>query len=375
MKKKNKISLDNFWGPSITRIEKKVISQMMNSGWSNYNNVEKFEKKFTKWHDRKFGLMTTSGTSAIHLALKSIKINKNDEIIVPDCTWTATAAPILYENAKPVFADIDKDNWCIDVKKVEALITKKTRAILFVDLYGNFPDIKNLKKIAKKYKLALIEDAAEALGSSYYNSRAGKLGLISIHSFQRTKTITSGEGGFILTDNKRIYDRIKLLRDLGRSKKDMYYANEIAPKYIPSNLNASMVLAQFSRINEILAKKKRIFLTYKKLLSSFKNLNLISDSKKIKNGCWANAVVFNKESKLKSKNIIKKMREKKIFCRPFFYPLTSQKAYSMYAKDYKIKNKNSYSIYQRGLLLPSSVNLSLKDIRFISNTFLKLITK
>ena len=202
---KKKIEGIKAAGPSITKREITIVNDMMINGWDNYNYVEKFEKLFARYHGRKYGLMTPSCTMAIHLLLKSLMIKKNDEVIVPVTTWTASVAPIVSVGAKPIFVDIDKDNWCIDCEKIEKKINRKTKAILFVDLYGNFPNIEKLKSLTKKYKLFLIEDAAEALGSIYKGELAGKFGIGSVHSFHRTKTITSGEGGFLLLDNYKIF--------------------------------------------------------------------------------------------------------------------------------------------------------------------------
>ena len=161
-------------GPSITSLEIKTVNKMMKSGWDNYNYVEKFEKNFSKFHNRKFGLMTPSCTLAILLILKTLRIGKGDEVIVPVTTWTATIAPVIEVGAKPIFTDIRDDNWCINEKLIEKKITKKTKAIIIVDLYGNMPEIEKIIKIAKKYSIYLIEDAAEALGSKYKKIRAGK---------------------------------------------------------------------------------------------------------------------------------------------------------------------------------------------------------
>jgi perosamine synthetase len=160
--------------------------------------VEKFESAFAKLHDRKYCLMTTCCTHAIHLLLLALDIKEGDEVIVPECTWTATAAPVTYQKATPVFADIDLDNWCLDSTSVKKDITNKTKAIIVVDLYGNMPDMDALKNISKEYGIPLIEDSAESLGSTYKGVRAGKFSIGGVHSFHRTKTIVTGEGGALL---------------------------------------------------------------------------------------------------------------------------------------------------------------------------------
>ena len=164
-------------GPWITDLERNTVAEMMLNGWNNYQYVEKFEKEFAEWHNRKYALMTPCCTHAIHLLLLALGIKQGDEVIVPECTWTATAAPITYQFATPVFADINYDDWCLNIESVEKNITKKTKAIIVVDLFGNMPRMEELTSLAQKHNLYLIEDAAEALGSKYKGIRAGKFGI------------------------------------------------------------------------------------------------------------------------------------------------------------------------------------------------------
>ncbi len=360
-------------GPSITKKEIEIVNDMMINGWDNYEYVEKFEKIFSKYHNRKYGLMTPSCTMAIHLLLKSLNIKKSDEIIVPVTTWTASIAPIISVGAKPVFVDIDKESWCIDCEKIEKKINKKTKAILFVDLYGNFPNIKKLKYLAKKYKLFLIEDAAEALGSTYKGKLAGKFGIGSVHSFHRTKTITSGEGGFLLLDNYKVFKRAKFLRDLGRSDKDPYIANEISLKYMPSNFQASLVYGQFTRIQELLKIKKNIFNTYYNQLKKNKiKFNTNFSNKIIRNGYWATSIVYDSKYKIKSTRVVSLLNKMKIPARKFFSPLTTQRGYKAYAKK-REKFPVAISSYNQGLTLPCHYNLDKNQITYICGQLSRIL--
>ena len=160
-------------GPDITQHEIKTVIEAMKTGWHEkpYYYVEKFQEEFAKYHNRKFAIMTPSCTTAIHLLLTCMGIGPGDEVIVPECTWIASAAPITYLGAKPVFCDIDKDSWCISGDSIEKRITKNTKAIIAVDVFGNMPDMDRLKSISKKYNIPIVEDAAEALGSKYKNQR------------------------------------------------------------------------------------------------------------------------------------------------------------------------------------------------------------
>lgn len=359
-------------GPSITNLEIKTVNEMMKAGWDNYYYVEKFEKNFSKFHNRKFGLMTPSCTLAILLILKTLKIGKGDEVIVPATTWTATIAPVIEVGASPIFVDIKDDNWCINDELIEKKITKKTKAIIVVDLYGNMPEIERLIKIAKKHNIYLIEDAAEALGSKYKKIRAGKFGIASVHSFHRTKTITSGEGGFLLLDNSKIFKRAKFLRDLGRSKIEPYIANEISLKYMPSNFQAALAFAQFKRINELLKIKKKIFNFYKFYLRKYDvKCKMNNENKNVINGFWATTIVLDKNYKIKLKKIQKEMGKKGIPIRRFFSPLTSQKGYIAYKN--RTKFKTAEHLYKYGMTLPSHYNLSRKKIEYICYNLSKII--
>ena len=360
-------------GPSITQLERTIVDDMMKFGWDNYDYVENFEKEFAKYHKRKYCLMTPSCTMAIYLSLKSLKLKKGDEVIVPDVTWTASVSPVVEVGAKPIFVDIESSNWCISPEKIIKKINKKTKAIIAVDLFGNLPDMKKIKSICKKYKIYLIEDSAEALGTEYKGVKAGKFGDISVHSFHRTKTITSGEGGALLTDNKKIFLIAKHLRDLGRSKKNSYIAETLSLKFMPSNYQAAMVFGQFKRIKELLSIKRNIFEQYKKYLSIL-NVKFNVDNPEIKNGLWASVVVFDKKYKINIPLLIKYLIKKKIFSREFFRPLSSQPAYKNFSNKKITKdNQISYSIYKNALVLPSHYNLTNDEIKKISKNIIKFV--
>lgn len=366
MKKKINFTKEKYSiaGPLIDNSDVKEISKMMKIGWygkKKYYYVEKFERIFASYHNRKYGLMTSNCTSAIQIALKSINLKKDDEVIVPDITWISTASPIKVMNAKPIFCDVDKTNWCIDHKKVEDLITKKTKAIIAVDLYGNMPEMKKLELICKKNKILLLEDAAEALGSSQNNVKAGKFGKASFFSFHRTKTITTGEGGMILTDDKMIYEKCKFYRDNGRNFKNSYWCDDSFGKFMPSNIQGCLGYSQFKKIKKIIRKKGEILSLYNKYLKELKLIQLNQIKKGSKNGAWSVAIVWDESYKKKSDFVIKKLNSKGLPTRPFFFPLSSMKTFSK--KDKKSINKISYSISERGICLPSALIITEKEIK------------
>ena len=223
-------------GPLITKDEEKYVLDVMRNGWygkKKYFYVEKFEKEFAKFHNRKYGLMTPNCTTAIHLILHSLGIKKGHNVINQDCTWVAAAAAVSYTGAKNNLVDIDEETWCLDYKKLKASINKKTKAIIVSDIYGNMPYIDKIINIANKFKIPVIEDSAEALGSTYKQKKAGSFGIASTFSFHRTKTITTGEGGMLVTNNKKLFDLCKFYRDQGRNNKSSYIIDELGYKYMP----------------------------------------------------------------------------------------------------------------------------------------------
>lgn len=362
-------------GPWITEHERNTVSEMMLNGWNNYDYVEKFEKEFAIWHNRKYALMTPCCTHAIHLILLSIGIREGDEVIVPECTWTATAAPITYQKAIPVFADINHDDWCLNLSSIEMKITPKTKAIIAVDLFGNMPNMEELINLASKYNLYLIEDSAEALGSKYKGIRAGKFGIAGVHSFHRTKTITTGEGGMLLIDNDKVFERAKFLRDHGRSATIPYYTLEATPKYMPTNLQASLGYAQFQRIDELIEKKRQIFHAYKEQLSDVEDLTFNMESDDVYNGVWATSVIFGKSHGMTKLEAIKKLAEINIPSRPFFYPLSFLPAYQHYETGSENENPNAYDISNRGITLACSYNLTEDQISRICEGVKKILKK
>ena len=197
-------------GPWITESEESFVLDALRNGWYGkeaYKYVELFEFEFAKYHNRNFALMTPNCTTALHLLLAALDIGIEDEVVVPDCTWIGSTACINYLGAKTVFADIDPFHWCLTPESIEKVITPKTKAIIVVDLYGNMPDWDAIKKICEENNIYLIEDAAEAVGSTYKNTKAGKFGIGSTFSFHRTKTITTGEGGMLLVDDEKLFEK------------------------------------------------------------------------------------------------------------------------------------------------------------------------
>ena len=362
-------------GPSISRLEERYVLDALQHGWYGkqaYTYVEKFESEFASYHGRRFGLMTPNCTTALHLLLAGLGIKEGDEVIVPECTWIGSSACINYVHATTIFADIDPINWCLTAKSIEAAITKKTKAVIVVDLYGNMPDWDEIESICDKNKIILIEDAAEALGSVYKGRRAGKFGVASAFSFHRTKTITTGEGGMLLIDNPELYERCKFLRDHGRAP-GTYYNTEITFKYMPFNLQAALGYAQFQRIDDLVGKKRSIWKGFSERLSDIPDIYINPEPEGVTNGVWATALVFGHSHNMNRDQALIELPKLNVPTRPFFYPLSSLPAYKEIGRGGCEVNPISYSISERGINLPCALNLTDSDLDAVSDGIHKIL--
>ena len=361
-------------GADVGEKECSYVLDALQNGWyeNKYYYVEKLEKEFAKYHNRKYALMTPNCTSAIHLLLAGIGIGPGDEVIVPECTWVATTVSSVHLGAKVVFCDIEKDSWCLDPVSVRNSITDKTKAIIVVDLFGNMANWDELEKISKEYNIPLVEDAAEALGSTLNGIRAGKFGIGSTFSFHNTKTMTTGEGGMLLVDNEDLFNKCVLIRDLGRGPNTKPYFNEIiGNKFMPFNMQAALGLAQFERVNELIDIKRKHYEFYKKELSDL-DVQFNAEPSNVFNGVWITGMVIDKKYNIDKHKFIDKLQSVGIPSRPFFYPLSSIPAYNQ-EKKYKNKNINSYDISSRGVNLPGAANLTEQDLQDVCNGVRKVL--
>lgn len=359
--------------PSITQKEIDYVTDAVKSGWVSSLGpyITEFEAKFADFVGTKYALTTSNGTTALHLALASLGIASGDEVIIPDLTFIATANAVAYTGAKPVMVDVDRETWCIDPEAARRAITTKTRAIIPVHLYGHPADMNAVNAVAAENGLYVIEDAAEAHGAEYRNKRVGSLGTCGVFSFYGNKIITSGEGGMITTDNEKLYEKAKLLRDHAMSKDKRYWHEEIGYNYRITNLQAALGVAQVERIEEIIYKKRLIFKWYKECLGGVDKIRLNPKAEWANNIFWMVCLVMEMDGRLgKARDdLMARLKENGIDSRPFFYPVSQM---PMYCND-KAVNSVAYDISERGLNLPSSVNLIKEDVARIGNTLKSLL--
>jgi len=355
-------------GPSVTEQDLEIIVDAVRNGWYGkqaYYYVEKFEADFASYHDRKYALMTPNCTTSLHLLLAGLGISEGDEIIVPDCTWIGSAACITYQRATTVFADIDPIHWCLTPDSIERAITPRTKAVIVVDLFGNMPDWDGIKEVCDKHNILMIEDAAEAVGSVYKGKRAGKFGVGSTFSFHRTKTITTGEGGMLLLDDEKLFERCKFLRDHGREP-GTYFNTEVTFKYMPFNVQAALGYAQFQRIDELVGKKRWIWQGFRDRLSDIPDILLNPEPDHVINGVWATALVFGEAHGMTRDVALEELPKLGVPTRPFFYPLSSLPAYPGREEDARKKNMVAYHTSEHGINLPCALNLTQNDLDKVS---------
>jgi len=365
-------------GPWITQKEILYVADAAAHAWYENANMyhERFEKAFSHYIGTKYAMALPSCTSAIHLSLLSLGIGKGDEVVVPDLTWIATAAPITYVGATPVFADCDEKTWCISSDAFQECITPRTKAVIPVDLYGNMPEMDAIRDIAHDRGIAIIEDAAEAIGSEYYGKRSGSFGDTGVFSFHGSKTMTTGEGGMLVTDREDLYNRCLALRDHGRAPGEkMFWNAEIGYKYKMSSMQAALGLAQLERIDELVEKKRQIYFWYRKNLQSIEGITLNYEPPRTKNSYWMVTAIFDSKFGLEKEEIIHKFKDYSIDLRPFFYPLSMEPAYSALPAAHKAQKQNSisYRISPYGVNLPCGMNLLEKDVKFVVQTLKSLL--
>lgn len=357
-------------GPSITQREIAYVTDAVTNAW--YGNAhlyhERFEKTFADYVGVRFAVSLPSCTSAIHLSLLALGVGVGDEVIVPDVTWIASAAPVTYVGATPVFADIDPKTWCLSAESFERCITPRTRAVIPVDLYGNMPEMDSIRGIARQHAIAVIEDAAEAIGSTYKGKMAGSFGDTGVFSFHGSKTLTTGEGGMLVTDREDVYERALALRDHGRKPDDkMFWNTEVAYKYKMSSLQAALGLAQLERIDELVARKRQIFNWYAEGLNSLDGVALNYEAPGTKNTYWMVTVIWDPRYQFRKNRLMALLDERGIDSRPFFHPLSSLPAYAGLEEASRAQQRNhvSYLISPYGINLPSGLNMSPEKVEYV----------
>lgn len=359
-------------GPWITQREIDYVTDAVSTCWYGEANKyhAKFEAAFAEYIGVRYAVSLPSCTSAIHLSLAAVDAGPGDEVIVPDVTWIASAAPISYVGATPVFADIDGDSWCLSPDSFEECITERTKAVIVVDLYGSMPEMERIRDIAKQHGIAVIEDAAEAFGSKVGERMAGSLGDTGVFSFHGSKTMTTGEGGMLVTDRDDLFERICFLRDHGRVPGDVSFFNrEVAFKYKMSSMQAALGLAQVERADELVGRKREIFGWYEDALAEIPGVSLNATLPGTTNSYWMSTIVLDESLGLSKVEFGRRLASRGVDTRPFFHPLSSIPAYEdcKEAEKARLRNVASYRLSPSGVNLPCGLSLTHSQASFVSD--------
>lgn len=351
--------------------EEKLVLDALRSGWvsSIGKYINEFEEKFAHFCNMKYGVTTSNGTTALHLALVAAGIGPGDEVIVPSLTFVATANAVTYTGAKLIFVDSELDSWNIDPLRIKEKINPRTKAIIPVHLYGHPVNMEFLIAIAKKYNLLIIEDAAESHGALYKQKKVGSLGDLSCFSFYGNKIITTGEGGIVLTNNRSLVKTIRQLRDHGVSPERKYFYPKLGFNYRMTNLQAALGLAQLSKIKKIIKQKRINAKLYGKYLHPFvPRITLHPEAPWATNVFWMYSILVQKNGKKDRDYLMKELRKRGIDSRPFFYPLHLTPRYKN-----NEKLPNAEFLAKSGLNLPSSVVLKEEQIKYICESIIEIL--
>jgi perosamine synthetase len=355
--------------PTITQKEIDYVTDAVTSGWvsSLGKYIDSFEETFAAYCGTKYAVATSNGTTALHLALVALGIESEDEVIVPNLTFVATANAVKYIGAKVVIVDVDEESLCISPQAIERAITPKTKAIIPVHLYGHPANMDEINKLAQKHNLIVVEDAAEAHGAEVNGKKVGGLGKAGVFSFYGNKIITSGEGGMITTNDESLFYRMKYLRDHAMSKEKRYWHTEVGFNYRMTNLQAALGFAQLERINEILDKKKMVFEWYQELLTDLSGIRLNQQESWAKNVYWMVCLEVDDYTESQRDGLIAKLKAKGVDSRPYFYPLSDMPIYG------RTDTPVCHKVYQRGLNLPSYFDITKAQVEQVCNALKELL--
>jgi perosamine synthetase len=361
--------------PLLNGNEKKYLNECIDTGWISSEGpfIKKLEEQFSAKNNRTYGVAVCNGTAALEIAVEALGITKGDEVIMPAFTIISCASAIVKMGAIPVLVDNDLHTWNMDVNQIEARITPKTKAIMVVHIYGLPVDMDAIITIAKKHNLKIIEDAAEAHGQTYKGKPCGSFGDISVFSFYPNKLITTGEGGMVLTADKTLAERCKSLRNLCFLPEKRFVHEELGWNMRMTNLQAAIGVAQLERWDEFIGMKRKMGKLYTSLLKNEKGISIpVEKTSYAENIYWVFGVVSKKINET-AEILMKKLAEKQIGTRPFFYPLHLQPVFKKMNLFIGEEYPNAEKISKYGFYLPSGLALTENQIQEVAKTLKEIL--
>lgn len=348
--------------PSLKGNERKYLNDCIDTNWLTWQGkyVKAFENAFSEYIGVNYASSTCNATVALHLALLALGIGAKDEVIVPTLTYIATVNAITYTGATPIFVDSDPVTWQIDPKEIRKKITSRTRAIIVVHIYGHPCEMDEIVNIANHHNIPILEDSAESFGSQYKGKYTGAIGDIGIFSFFGNKTITTGEGGMVVSNDKTLIDRVNLYKGQGLARNREYWHEVVGFNYRMSNTAAAIGLAQLERADEIIEKKIEIAHWY---LNNLRGLPLtfhhpVGD---VKHTFWMFTILTHDSE---TRQLLRDMLcENGIETRPIFHPVHSMPMYNHHTQVFKVADDLS----SRGINLPSYPDLTYEQVKEITS--------
>ncbi len=357
--------------PTLLGNEEKYVLDCLRSNWisSLGKYTQNFEKAFASFCGVKHAIAVVNGTAALHVALLALGVGKGDEIIVPTLTYVATANAVTYCDARLVFADCEFDTWNIDVGQIESLITQRTKGIIAVHLFGHPVDMDPLLEIAKKHKLFVLEDAAEAHGAVYKGRKVGTMGDAATFSFYGNKIITTGEGGMVTTNSDVLAERIRLLKGQGVDPQRQYWHPVIGYNYRMTNIQAAIGLAQLERVEELIERHRYNARLYSESLKELPSVVLPVEKDWASHVYWVYGILL--KNFYQSRNqVMEYLAKRGIETRPFFYPVHLMPPYHR-----KISLPVAETISAQGIILPSSANFLKDTIHRVCQELINLLQR
>ena len=364
--------------PVLNGNEKKYLNACIDSGWISSEGpfVKEFEQKMSERVHRKYGIAVSNGTAALEVAVQALGISDGDEVIMPAFTIISCAMAVTKAGAVPVLVDSDIYTWNMNVDEIEAKITSRTKAIMIVHLYGLPVEVDKILELADKYKLRIIEDAAEMHGQTYKGKPCGSFGDISTFSFYPNKHITTGEGGMIVTDDEYLAERCRLLRNLCFKKDIRYIHEEISDNYRFTNLQAAIGLAQLERLDEFVTKKRQMGKYYTEQLGDIQNLILpIESTDYADNIYWVFGIVLKKEVQADNRTIQKLLSEEGVGTRTFFWCMHEQPVYQKQKLFANESHPNAEYLARKGFYIPSGLALTMEQMEWVVLKVKKVMQK
>lgn len=364
--------------PLLDGNEKKYLCECIDTGWISSEGpfVKEFEKKMSAIVGRNYGIAVSNGTAALEIAVRALGIQPGDEIIVPTFTIISCAIAITKLGAIPVLVDSDLYTWNMNVEEIENKITRRTKAIMIVHLYGLPVDVDKVLELAKKYNLRVIEDAAEMQGQTYKGKPCGSFGDISIFSFYSNKHVTTGEGGMIVTDKEELAERCFFIRNLCFRKDIRYVHNEISGNYRFTNLQAAVGLAQLERLNEFIERKQLMGKFYSENFQGIKGIQIpVETTRYSKNIYWVYGLVLEKWVKADNRTVQRLLTEQGIGSRTFFWCLHEQPVYQNRGLFLKESYPNAEYLARKGFYIPSGLALTKEQMREVVIKVKKVINQ